>query len=69
DARWTVKYSKVKQPTVTPTSAATRQHDIAIPMFGYKNHAGIDRTHGSCQPAASNTDHDCQHLPSKAPLN
>jgi len=32
--------------TVTPTSAATRQHDIAIPMFGYKNHAGIDRTHG-----------------------
>ena len=46
DARWTVKYSKAKQPTETPTSAATRQHDIAIPMFGYKNHAGIDRTHG-----------------------
>ena len=46
DARWTVKYSKAKQPTMTPTSAVTRQHDIAIPMFGYKNHAGIDRTHG-----------------------
>lgn len=46
DARWTVKYSKAKQPTETPTSAATRQHDIAIPMFGYKNHAGIDRAHG-----------------------
>ena len=46
DARWTVKYSKAKQPTETPTSAATKQHDIAIPMFGYKNHAGIDRTHG-----------------------
>lgn len=46
DARWTVKYSKAKQPTETPTSAAARQHDIAIPMFGYKNHAGIDRTHG-----------------------
>ena len=46
DARWTVKYSKAKQPTETPTSAATRQHDIAIPMFGYKNHAGIDRVHG-----------------------
>lgn len=43
DARWTVKYSKAKQPTETPTSAATRQHDIAIPMFGYKNHAGIIR--------------------------
>jgi IS5 family transposase len=46
DARWTVKYSKAKQPAQTPTSAATRQHDIAIPMFGYKNHAGIDRAHG-----------------------
>jgi IS5 family transposase len=41
-----VKYSKAKQPTETPTSAATKQHDIAIPMFGYKNHAGIDRAHG-----------------------
>jgi len=41
-----VKYSKAKQPTQTPTSAATKQHDIAIPMFGYKNHAGIDRAHG-----------------------
>lgn len=38
--------SKAKQPTETPTSAATKQHDIAIPMFGYKNHAGIDRAHG-----------------------
>ena len=46
DARWTVKYSKAKQPAETPTSAATKQHDIAIPMFGYKNHAGIDRAHG-----------------------
>ena len=46
DARWTVKYSKAKQPAQTPTSAASRQHDIAIPMFGYKNHAGIDRAHG-----------------------
>ncbi|MCB1835602.1 MAG: transposase, partial [Geminicoccaceae bacterium] len=40
------KYSKAKQPAQTPTSAASRQHDIAIPMFGYKNHAGIDRAHG-----------------------
>ena len=30
DARWTVKYSKAKQPTETPTSAATKQHDTAI---------------------------------------
>src|SRR5690606_10080559 len=28
------RYSKAKRPTETPTSAATRQHDIAIPMFG-----------------------------------
>lgn len=41
-----MKYSKAKQPTVTPTSAASKQHDIAIPMFGYKNHACIDRAHG-----------------------
>jgi IS5 family transposase len=46
DARWTVKYSKAKQPTQTPTSAAKKQHDIAIPLFGYKTHAGIDRAHG-----------------------
>jgi IS5 family transposase len=41
-----VKCSKARQPTETPTSAATKQHDIAIPMFGYKNHAGIARAHG-----------------------
>lgn len=46
DACWTVKYSKAKQPTDTATSAPTKTHDIAIPMFGYKNHAGIDRAHG-----------------------
>jgi len=46
DARSTVKYSKAKQPTQTSTSAATRQHEIAIPMFGYNNHAGIDRAPG-----------------------
>jgi transposase, IS5 family len=46
DARWTVKYSKAKQPTETPTLSPTKTHDIAIPVFGYKNHAGIDRAHG-----------------------
>jgi len=46
DARWTVKYSKAKQPTETPMSTPTKTRDIAIPMFGYKNHAGIDRAHG-----------------------
>lgn len=41
-----MKYSKAKQPTQTPTSAPTRTHDIAIPIFGYKNHAGIDLAQG-----------------------
>ena len=39
NARWTVKYPKAMQPTETPASAATRQHDIAIPMLFYRNHA------------------------------
>lgn len=46
DARWTFKYSKAKQPTQTPSSSAGVQHDIAIPLFGYKNHVSIDRKHG-----------------------
>ncbi|VVS99546.1 transposase [Hoeflea sp. EC-HK425] len=39
DARWTVKFSKAK-PDVDGT---VRQRDIAVPSFGYKNHAAIDR--------------------------
>lgn len=40
DARWTVKYSKAKQPTQTPTSAATKQHDVVD---------GALRRHRVCQ--------------------
>jgi hypothetical protein len=39
DARWMVKFSKAKAKhdgTVPPV-------DIAIPVFGYKNHVSIDR--------------------------
>jgi transposase, IS5 family len=46
DARWTVKYSKAKKPVDTPSSTAAKQHDIAIPLFGFKNHASIDQRHG-----------------------
>jgi len=46
DARWTVKYSKAKKPVDTPSSTAAKQHDIAIPLFGYKNHAAIDQRNG-----------------------
>ena len=41
DARWTVKFSKAKPEA----DGMVRQRDIAIPAFGYKNHASIDR-HG-----------------------
>jgi hypothetical protein len=40
DARWTVKHSKAK-----PAGDGAKRIDIAIPMFGYKNHIGIDRKH------------------------
>ena len=42
DARWTVKFSKAK----AAEDGKTQQRDIAIPAFGYKNHAAIDRRHG-----------------------
>lgn len=41
DARWTVKYSKAK-----PKADGSKQIDIAVPAFGYKNHISIDRAHG-----------------------
>lgn len=42
DARWTVKFTKAKaRPDGTKPPV-----DIAIPAFGYKNHASIDRRHG-----------------------
>jgi IS5 family transposase len=41
DARWTVKWSKAK-----PSEDGTARVDIAVPVFGYKNHIGIDREHG-----------------------
>jgi IS5 family transposase len=42
DARWTVKFSKAK----VAEDGKTQQRDIAVPAFGYKNHASIDRRHG-----------------------
>jgi hypothetical protein len=39
DARWTVKFTKVK-PQEEGTVPAV---DLAIPAFGYKNHISIDR--------------------------
>jgi transposase, IS5 family len=42
DARWTVKFSKAR----VAEDGKAKQRDIAVPAFGYKNHAAIDRRHG-----------------------
>ena len=42
DARYTLKFSKAK-PAKDDQKSMT---DIAIPVFGYKSHIGIDRQHG-----------------------
>lgn len=41
DARWTVKTSKAK-----PRPDGRGQADLAVPVFGYKNHVSTDRRHG-----------------------
>src|SRR5918997_7109250 len=41
DARWTVEWSKAK-----PSDEGLARVDIAVPVFGYKNHISIDRSHG-----------------------
>lgn len=49
DGRWTVKYSKAKAKEGADTGASRSGRgpvDLAVPMFGYKNHIGIDRVHG-----------------------
>jgi IS5 family transposase len=44
DARWTIKRGRSKRSDASEMQAAGVQ--IAVPVFGYKNHAGIDRRHG-----------------------
>lgn len=64
DARWTVKYSKAKvKDGADPRTP--KPVDLAIPMFGYKNHIGIDKAHGlirTWQTSAANA-HDGARLP------
>jgi len=44
DGRWTLKRGrKAKPPEGAPRQAAA---EIAVPVFGYKNHLGVDRRHG-----------------------
>lgn len=45
DARWRVKYSKANMKEGADPKVF-KPVDLAIPLFGYKNHIGIDRAHG-----------------------
>jgi transposase, IS5 family len=60
DARWTVKFSKAK-----PSADGSPRVDLAVPVFGYKNHIGIDRRHGLIRTwvATDAARHDGAHLP------
>ena len=60
DARWTVKHSKAK-----PAEDGAKRVDIAVPMFGYKNHLGIDRRYGLIRTwtATDAARHDGAQLP------
>jgi len=42
DARWTVKFTKAKPRA----DGASPPVDLAIPVFGYRNHVSIDRGFG-----------------------
>lgn len=44
DARWTIKRGRRKRSEASEMKAAGVE--IAVPIFGYKNHAGIDRRFG-----------------------
>jgi IS5 family transposase len=45
DGRWTLKRGKKREAPPTGTKRMAPS-EIVIPAFGYKNHVGIDRTHG-----------------------
>lgn len=64
DARWSIKYSKAKVREGAAPGAA-KPVDLAIPMFGYKNHISIDKAHGlirTWRASAANA-HDGARLP------
>ncbi|MFZ2871459.1 IS5 family transposase [Zavarzinia sp.] len=62
DARWTLKRAKAKKGKADGTKA---QVEIAIPVFGYKNHIGIDKAHRLIRGFAvtSAAAHDGAQLP------
>jgi IS5 family transposase len=64
DARWSIKYTKAKVKEGADPKAS-KPVDLAIPMFGYKNHIGIDRAHGLIRTwdASAANAHDGARLP------
>lgn len=64
DARWSVKYTKAKVKEGADPKGF-KPVDLAIPMFGYKNHISIDRTHGLIRTwdASAANAHDGARLP------
>ena len=64
DARWSVKYTKAKVKDGADPKAF-KPVDLAIPIFGYKNHVGIDRAHGLIRTwdASAANAHDGARLP------
>src|SRR5690606_7573251 len=64
DARWSVKYTKARVKEGADPKAF-KPVDLAIPMFGYKNHIGIDRAHGLIRTwdASAANAHDGARLP------
>jgi transposase, IS5 family len=48
DGRWTIKRGRKRRPErpLRPGEPQARVAEIAVPVFGYKNHLGIDRRHG-----------------------
>ena len=45
DGRWTLKRGR-KRPAGASAPPERSQSELVIPVFGYKNHLGIDRRHG-----------------------
>jgi IS5 family transposase len=46
DGRWTLKRGRKRETPPGPDGSKRVMAEIAVPMFGYKNHVGIDREHG-----------------------
>jgi transposase, IS5 family len=46
DGRWTLKRGRRRPPPEGGAPSKRRAVEIAVPIFGYKSHLGIDRAHG-----------------------